>query len=130
MASLYDLELQESNNLISALAAGGQPLSLKMMADMLSMPDMKTQLEDPTTEMGKSYARMKQLEKDMIQIMKEEGMTTELAKEAQLILTRNPASIADLADKEKDVIQKYWLTKKGLMLKLQNKGYTAQEIFA
>lgn len=138
MASLYDLELHESNNFIHSLSGNGQPLSLKLMEDQkMSFAAMGeagkailAQIDDPNSEMGKSYKRLKDLETDLKKVMAETGATSEGAKLAQDILTKNPQSLSDLTEEERKCVSDYWMKKKSIVEKLFAKGYTAVELFS
>ena len=138
MASLYDLELQESNNFIHYLMADGQPLSLKLMNDQLQQfknmgeagKEILAQMNDPESEMGKSLVKLKQLEKDLKAAMDELRLTAEQAVKANDILIKNPESLGTLDESDKKAVSDYWIKKKSIITKLTAKGYTAAELFA
>lgn len=138
MASLYDLELHESNNFIHSLMSDGQPLSLKLMEDQISQfkamgptgAELLKQMEDPSTDMGKSVVRLKSLETDLKMMMTETKLTAVLAKEVNDILVKNPQSLEELTEEAQKLVKDYWLKKKTLIAKLLAKNYTAEELFA
>ncbi len=138
MASLYDLELQESNNFIMSLVADGIPISLKLMEDQKSQfasmgaagEEILKQMEDPTSDMGKNLVRLNQIKDSTQKYMKEVGMDASLAQKAQDILTKNPAGLSDLNDDDRSALRDYWIKKKTIISKMFNDGFTAEELFS
>ncbi|NMB57026.1 hypothetical protein GYA19_03760 [Candidatus Beckwithbacteria bacterium] len=138
MASLYDLELQESNNFIHALVDDGQLITLKLMEDQKKSfanmgeagKTLLTQLEDPNSEMGANYAKLKAIEADIKVFMGEVGLACADAKKAMDILTQNPQSLQELSEDDKKTVSDYWLKKKTIVSKLIAKGYSEQELFS
>lgn len=138
MASLYDLELQESNNFILALADNGKTPALKLIMDQRSQMEamgdtasaMVAQFDDPNSEIGKGLVKLKQIENDIQQAMNQVGMTTELADKANKIFTSSPESLGDLSPEDQEVVKEYWLKKKSIILIMLQKGYSHEEIFA
>jgi hypothetical protein len=138
MATLYDLELQESNNFIHLFLMDGVSPSLRLMRDQKEMApslgDAGTaiiaMLDDPKTDIGRSFARLGALEGDVLTVMKSTGMTKDLAERAQAIFQRNPEGLDKLSDVERSSIQDYWIKKKMCITELLNKGYTQQELYS
>ena len=138
MANLYDLELQESNNFVYLLIQNGESPSLKLLRDQKEMSaamgpvgeEIVKSLEDPTSEIGKSFKRLNDLEHDVQDIMQKSGMTTELAKSASDIFKHTPSSLGDLNDKERSNLKDYWIKKKTCISMLIQRGYSYPELFS
>jgi hypothetical protein len=138
MATLYDLELQESNNFIHALMKNGDTPASMLMADQRKMAEtmgdagkeILAQLDDPNTDIGKSVKRLNEMKTDIIETMKTTGMTAELAVEAQDIFNKNPESLTALNEDERSVINTFWLKKKTCIILLLQKGYNHEELFS
>lgn len=138
MATLYDLELQESNNMIHLFVENGLSASLRLLRDQKDMAGAMGEigakiihdLEDASTDLGKSYARLTSLEKDVQEAMAKIELTQELAVKAHSVFQRNPSSLDDLNDQERAVIQDYWIKKKACIAELTKKGYEYKELFS
>lgn len=138
MASLYDLELQESNNFIHALIGDGVTPALKLMEEQVTMAksmgeagvDLLKQLEDETSEMGKTMKRMKALSADIKAVMTQVGLDSGMATKANSVLTKGADSLSDLAEDDQKVVKDYWLKKKSIIVLLLQKGYTHEELFS
>ncbi len=138
MATLYDLELQESNNFIHALMQDGVVPALKLMEDQKQMAagmgdvgkEMLAQFDDPNSDIGKGYVRLKQLQKDIVEVMNDTGLTKEIAKSAQDIFNTSPESMSTLGDEERSTINAYWTKKKTCIVLLLKRGYTHEELFS
>mgnify|MGYP001411155822 CR=1 FL=1 len=138
MATLYDLELQESNNFIHALISNGVPPALKLMKEQVVMfegmgdagAQLLKELDDENSEMGKGYKRLIAMEKDITEAMRVTEMTVDLAQKANDIFSKNPDSLKNLEDNERSIINDYWLKKKMCIQLLLQKGYTHQELFS
>jgi hypothetical protein len=138
MATLYDLELQESNNFIHALMHDGSAPALKLLSEQKQMAanmgpageEMLKQFNDDTSEMGKALKRLEQLKQDIVDVMAQNGMTSALATQANDIFAKSPESFTALSDEERKVINDYWLKKKTIILVLLQKGYSHEELFS
>lgn len=138
MATLYDLELQESNNFIHTLLEHGQSPALKLMREQMTLSAsmgeagqmILKELEDPNSELGKSFARLNTLEQDVIQVMHDIGLPVELASQANTIFSSNPESLETLNEQERKIMSEYWLKKKSCIQQLLAKGYTYEELFS
>ena len=138
MASLYDLELQESNNFIHALVDNGKSPALKLILDQkeqfAAMGDaakvLLAQFEDENSELGKSLKKLNSLEGDIKEAMQQVGMTPELAAKANSIFSTSPESLSILSQEDQDVIKDYWLKKKSIIVLLLQKGYSHSDLFA
>lgn len=138
MASLYDLELQESNNFIHALVDNGKSPALKLILDQkeqfAAMGDaakvLLEQFEDENSELGKSLKKLNSLEGDIKEAMQQVGMTPELAAKANSIFSTSPESLSSLSPEDQDVIKDYWLKKKSIIVILLQKGYSHSDLFA
>lgn len=138
MATLYDLELQESNNFIHALREKGVTPAITLLDDQKKMAEtmgdvgkeMLAQFNDPNSDIGKSYQRLQDLKKDVGEVMDSVGLTTELANAAQDIFNKNPESLSELTEEERNTINTYWLKKKTIIVFLLKKGYTHEELFS
>ncbi len=138
MATLYDLELQESNNFIHALMQEGSTPALKLLSDQKQMAatmgdvgkEMLAQFDDPNSEIGKGYTRLVQLQKDIVEVMNESGLTTEVARAAQDIFNTSPESMSRLSDDQRNTINAYWTKKKTCIVLLLKRGYTHEELFS
>lgn len=138
MATLYDLELQESNNFIHALMQNGMTPALKLLQDQKQMAagmgdvgkEMLAQFEDTSSDIGKSFKKLEDLQNDIVDAMNSVGMTTLLAQTAQDIFNTSPESLSALDDEKRNVINTYWLKKKTIIVMLLKKGYTHEELFS
>ena len=138
MANLYDLELLESNNFIHMFISNGVSPSLRLLREQKDMAGAMGEvgakiihdLEDPTTDLGKSYHRLESLEKDMLKVMKTVGITAADAEKANTIFKRSPESLEALKEDEHQVILDYWLKKKQCIGELTKLGYSFQELFS
>jgi len=138
MATLYDLELQESNNFIHALMSEGSTPALKLLSDQKQMAatmgdvgkEMMAMFDDPNSEIGKGYTRLAQLQKDIVAVMAEIGLTTEVARAAQDIFNTSPDSMSILSDDQRNTINTYWTKKKTCIVLLLKRGYTHEELFS
>ena len=137
MASLYDLELQESNNFIHALVQDGTTPALKLLNEQFEMAktmgdvgkEMLAQFEDPNSDISKSCMKLRSLKTDINETMAKVGLTREAAEEALKIFNTSPESLQSLEEAQRGVIQSYWLKKKTIIVLLLNKGYTHEELF-
>ncbi len=138
MASLYDLELQESNNFIHLFLTDGASPSLKLLREQKEMAGSMGEvgekiihdLDDPKSDLGKSYKRLEDLERDVQEVMKQISLTKELADKANTIFSHNPASLDDLDDADRSAVQDYWIKKKMCIAELTKRGYTYQELYS
>ena len=138
MANLYDLELLESNNFIHMFLTEGTSPSLRLLREQKEMAGAMGEvgakiihdLEDPSTDLGKSYQRLESLESDMRASMKKIGISSELADKANTIFKRSPESLDELNEDEHQVIQDYWIKKKSCIAEMTKLGYTFQELFS
>jgi methyl-accepting chemotaxis protein len=138
MATLYDLELQESNNFIHALMQEGSTPALKLLNDQKQMAagmgdvgkEMLAQFDDPNSDIGKGFNRLVQLQKDIVQVMSDTGLTTEVARAAQDIFNTSPESLSTLSDDQRNTINTYWTKKKTCIVLLLKRGYTHEELFS
>lgn len=138
MATLYDMELQESNNFILALEENGMTPALKLMDDQVKQAasmgpaggELVAQLKDPNTSMGKSYLRLQEIKDAIADTMQKIGMTPEMAKEAHTIFSNNPESLTALSEEQRKVINNYWLKKKTCVVLLLKRGYSHEELFS
>lgn len=138
MATLYDLELQESNNFIHALMNDGMTPALKLMQDQIKMFEgmgeageaALKELKDPESDMGKNYQRLQKLQQEIKNVMQMTQMTAELAQKANQIFSQNPPSLSSLSDEDRQVIRDYWLKKKMCIVALLKKGFTYEELFS
>ena len=124
--------------MIYLFLADGVSSSLRLLRDQKEMAaslgeagaKIAHDLDDPTTEIGKSFALLASLEKDTVAVMQQTGMTKEIAEKAQNIFKRNPSSLEDLDDTERAVIQDYWIKKKSCIAELVKKGYNYKELYS
>ncbi len=138
MASLYDLELQESNNFIHALMNNGETPAYKLMLDQKKQAEgmgevgkqLLAQFEDPNNPASKSLWRLSELKDDIKRYMDQVGMSPELATGANNIFASNPESLNNLPEEEQKVITDFWIKKKSIIVMLLNKGYTHEELFS
>lgn len=138
MATLYDLELQESNNFIHALMQDGSTPALKLLGDQKQMAatmgdvgkEMMAQFDDPNSEIGKGFGRLQQLQKDIQDVMKDTGLTSQIARAAQDIFNTSPESMSTLSDEQRNIINSYWTKKKTCIVLLLQKGYKHEELFS
>lgn len=138
MATLYDLELQESNNFIHALIANGSTPALKLILDQKKQAasmgeagkELLKQIEDDKSEMGKSFKRLQSLEKDIQESMKKVKLAPTVAKEAESIFNKSPETLKSLPEDQQKIVNEYWLKKKSVIVLLLQKGYTHEELFS
>lgn len=138
MATLYDLELQESNNFIHLLLKEGESASLKLFRDQMEMSaqmgpagaEIVNTLKDPKTDMGKSYKRLEELEKATKEAMAKAGMTAAIAQKASDILTKKPLALSDISEDDQKAVEDYWIKKKMCVALLVQMGYTYQEMYS
>lgn len=138
MATLYDLELLESNNFIHMFLTNGTSPSLRLLREQKEMAVAMGEigekiihdLGDPSTDIGKSYKRLEDLEGDMRKVMKKVGIAAEEVEKADAIFKRSPESLDSLNEDEHETIQGYWLKKKECIAELTALGYTFQELFS
>lgn len=138
MASLYDLELEDSNNFIHAIIGNGQTPALKLMLDQKEQfaamgdvgADLIKQFEDASSDIGKSFKRLNDLEKDIQAAMAQVHVTSDLAARANSIFAGSPDSLRDLSEEDQNIVKEYWLKKKSIVEILIHKGYTPEELFS
>ncbi|KKQ95448.1 MAG: hypothetical protein UT66_C0001G0033 [candidate division CPR2 bacterium GW2011_GWC1_39_9] len=138
MASLYDLELQESNNFIHSLADNGKCPAYKLIMDQKAMAasmgsageELLRQFDDTTSDIGKTLSRLESLEKDIKEAMDRAAMASDLAIAANNIFSKSPETFISLSPDDQEVIKSYWLKKKGITMDLLAKGYTPEELFS
>jgi len=138
MASLYDLELQESNNFIHALMNNGETPAYKLMLDQKKQAEgmgevgkqLLAQFEDPNNPASKSLWRLSELKDDIKRYMDQVGMNSELATGANNVFASNPESLNNLPEEQQKVITDFWIKKKSIIVMLLNKGYTHEELFS
>ncbi len=138
MATLYDLELQESNNMIHLFLQNGVSASLKLFRDQIEMAGslgeagakIISDMNDPATDLGKSFAKLQALEKDVKELMVQMSLSQDLAERAQKVFQRNAASLEDLDDAERSAVSDYWIKKKSCTAELIKRGYTYQELYS
>lgn len=138
MATLYDLELQESNNFIHPLMQNGVTPALTLLSQQREMAvgmgdtgkEMLAQFDDQNSEIGKAFFRLQALQKDIVATMEQVGLTQDLAKAAQDIFAKSPESLSVLPEPDRVTISSYWLKKKACIVVLLKKGYTHEELFS
>lgn len=139
MASLADLEVQESNNFITAVIHNGETPELQQMREALDQArDQGSEGQgkvdeflNQTTPAGACLKRLTELESDIRSAMHQVGLTPELAYQANQIFQDNPVSLTTLSDQNRQVITTYWIKKKSCIEKLTNQNdYTIEELFS
>ena len=138
MANLYDLELQESNNFIHLLLKSGESPSLRLFRDQMEMSaamgpageEIVKSLQDPSSEMGKSFKRLNDIEEAVKEVMRANDISSEEAEKAEAVFKRSPATMEDLSKDDQNLIKEYWIKKKMCVSGLVQKGFTYQEIFS
>lgn len=136
MVSLYDLELQESNNFIQALMDEGQTPALKSLRSEIIAAQARgeagqervRELTDPFTESGKLYLHLKEIETETRVLMAKHQLTSEDAKKAHAIFAKKADSFSDLDARERQDLNTYWVKKKAILSELLDKGYTVEEL--
>lgn len=138
MASLYDLEVQESNNLIHAFIHQGETPELARMRRELEEArrqapeklDLVNEYLDQESPLGSRLKRYTELESDIKLVMQINGLTSEIAQQADQIFSKQPMTFSGLSDDERQKLTTYWLKKKTCLADLLRRGYTHEEIFS
>ena len=136
MATLYDLELQESNNFINAVMYNGEtPTLRKMRLDLHEARnrgslELVEKYENLGHELGVKLKRLTELESDMRSVMRKYNLTPELARQADRIFAKNPKTFQVLNENERQAISTYWIKKKSCLAYLFEYGYTPEEVFS
>ncbi len=134
MATLDDLERQESHNFVYTLLNAGETPTLRRLREELEDArrrgdyELARKYETHDNEIGLAVKRFTELEADIQIAMRHANLTPDFIQRVIAIFNRHPNTLQELDQSDQDAVTSYWMRKKSVMQRLTDLHYTVEEV--